>query len=200
MRIATERILVIGDVDRQIQAAVVQTLPGAQVTGVPGIFDGIAELASGHYTTVLAAAEPIERRPESAVKTLRELAGSGRVLLFGHPTLEPLSRKMLEFGVDDYVVTPATAAELQQVFGTPPMRLGPSAPVDEPAAPLEVSAVTTPSRMSQLLGVPLADVLLDAMLNAPQDSPTAAIHQINSHIAPTMKLTFTAVGAATPGA
>src|SRR3954466_13077724 len=144
MRIATERILVIGDVDRQIQAAVVQTLPGAQVTGVPGIFDGIAELASGHYTTVLAAAEPIERRPEAAVKALRELAGSGRLLLFGHPTLEPLSRKMLDFGCDDYIVTPASATELQQMLGASPMRLGPSATAekgaaDQPSAPLAAS-------------------------------------------------------------
>src|SRR5687767_7697432 len=131
-----ERILLIGDRDRHVQAALAQVLPGAHVTNVPSYFDGIVELNSGGYTTVLAAAEPIERRPEAAVRALRDLAGEGRVLLFGHPTLEPLSRKMLEFGVDDYVVTPASATELQQVFGSPLMKLAPG-PADtaEAAAP-----------------------------------------------------------------
>jgi len=30
---------------------------------------------------------------------------------------------MLQFGIDDYLVTPTTPSELQQMFGTPPMRL-----------------------------------------------------------------------------
>src|SRR5947209_647375 len=150
VRMTSERILLIGDTQHLVQTALVQAMPAAQVVAVANYFDGIAELTSRPYTAVLAAAEPIERRPESAVRTLRELAGSGRVLLFGHPTLEPLSRKMLEFGIDDYVVTPATAAELQQVFGTPPLRLGPDAPVEESTPQPEASTITTPSRMSQL--------------------------------------------------
>ena len=56
----------------------------------------------------------LERRPEAAVTTLRELAGDARLLLFGHPTLEILSQKMLQFGCDDYVVTPAAAAEFRR--------------------------------------------------------------------------------------
>src|SRR3954452_20582808 len=115
-----ERILLIGDRDRQMHSALTQVLPGAHVTAVPTYFDGIVELNSGGYTTVLAAAEPIERRPEAAVRALRDMAGEGRVLLFGHPTLEPLNRKMLDFGCDDYVVTPVSPAEIQQMFGSPP--------------------------------------------------------------------------------
>src|SRR3954471_17180441 len=123
MRLSTERILLIGDQDRQVQGALSQTLPGAQITSVGGMFDGIAELSGGGYSTILAAAEPIERRPEAAVKTLRQLAGDARLMLFGHPTLEPLSRKMLSFGCDDYIITPAIPDELQQMFGSPPLRL-----------------------------------------------------------------------------
>jgi len=40
-----------------------------------GMFDGIAELANGGYSAVLAAAEPIERRPEAAVRTLASTCG-----------------------------------------------------------------------------------------------------------------------------
>ena len=53
------------------------------------------------------------------MKTLRQIAGNGRLLLFGEATLEPLSRKMLEFGCDDYLITPANPTELQQAFGAP---------------------------------------------------------------------------------
>src|ERR1700722_4414662 len=108
VRLVHERVLLIGDAQRELQAALLQALPGAGVTAVPTLFDAVAELSANHFTTVLAAAEPLERRPEAAVKTLRELAGDARLLLFGHPTLEILSRKMLEFGCDDYVITPAS--------------------------------------------------------------------------------------------
>src|SRR3954471_14408441 len=107
MRPTDENILLIGDTRREMRSAIEEALSGASVTAVEGMFDGIAELsASGtekrsEFTTVLAAAEPIERRPEAAVRTLRELAGNSRLVLFGHPTLELLSRKMLKFGCDD---------------------------------------------------------------------------------------------------
>jgi GGDEF domain-containing protein len=207
VRMTNERILLIGDAQRQVQTAVVQAMPAAQVVAVSNYFDAIAELTSRPYTAVLAAAEPIERRPESAVRTLRELAGNGRVLLFGHPTLEPLSRKMLEFGIDDYLVTPATAAEIQQMFVVPPMRLAPPAPAPatttgtagtiEKVPAEEPAAVVSPSRISQLLGVPLADVLLDALLQSPHDAPAASVNVVNGYIAPTMKLTYTPSGAST---
>src|SRR5688500_18803882 len=123
VRLAPERVLVIGDSQRQVQSALLQAVPGAQVTEVATFFDAIAELSAGRYTTVLAAAEPIERRPEAAVRTLRDLAVDGRIVLFGHPTLELLSRKMLQFGCDDYIVTPASAGEIEQVLGSPTLRL-----------------------------------------------------------------------------
>jgi GGDEF domain-containing protein len=178
-----ERVLLIGDPQRQMYSALTQALPGADVTTVSNYFDGIAELASNHYTAILAAAEPIERRPESAVKTLRQLAGDGRLLLFGHPTLEPLSRKMLDFGCDDYLVTPAGPAELQQMFGSPPLRLAQSSEEsDEPA-------ITQPApRLSILAGMPLAEILLDALLQHPQDAPAAALKQMNAQLGPTMQL------------
>src|SRR6476619_3799491 len=125
MKLAPERIHVIRDTDHQIRGALTRVMPAAQVTSINGMFDGLAALASGGFTAVLAAAEPIERRPEAAVRTLRQLAGNARLMLFGHPTLEPLSRKMLNFGVDDYLITPSSPEELQQMFGAPPLKLTP---------------------------------------------------------------------------
>ena len=118
-RPVSERILLIGDTDRHLQAALAQGVSGAQVTCVETIFDGIAELSAGPFSPLLPAAEPIERRPDAAVRAMRELVGMGRLVLFGHPTLELLSRKMMQFGADDYVITPAGPAELRQILSVP---------------------------------------------------------------------------------
>ncbi|HET6252335.1 MAG TPA: diguanylate cyclase [Tepidisphaeraceae bacterium] len=123
VRPSPQRVLIIGDSQRQLQSAIAQAIPGAHVTSVSTVFDGIGELSVNTYTTILAAAEPIERRPEPAVRMLRQLAGDGKLVLFGHPTLEILSRKMLQFGCDDYIITPAKSGELQQLFETPSLRL-----------------------------------------------------------------------------
>ncbi|MGH7178307.1 MAG: GGDEF domain-containing protein [Tepidisphaeraceae bacterium] len=181
VNLAPERMLVIGDKDRSVRSAIAQILPTAQVTAVASYFDAIAEMSDGSYSTVIAAAEPIERRPEPAIAALRELAGEGRVLLFGHPTLEPLSRKMLDFGCDDYVVTPVSSTELQQMLGAPTLRITARGPEpDTTAAPS--------TRLAALTGVALSDIVLDALIQHPHDAPSAALDHINAHIAPTMRL------------
>ncbi|MBC8105531.1 MAG: GGDEF domain-containing protein [Anaerolineae bacterium] len=185
-----ERILLIGDRDRQMHSALTQVLPGAHVTAVPSYFDGIVELNGGGYTTVLAAAEPIERRPEAAVRALRDLAGEGRVLLFGHPTLEPLSRKMLDFGCDDYIVTPISPTEIQQMFGSPPLRLTPAVPEQATTGANEANIAVAPGtgRLALLGGLPLAEIMLDAMLQHPNDAVGAVVRQINARIGPNLVL------------
>lgn len=192
-----DRVLVIGDADRQVQAAVREAMPGANVISVGNVFDGIAELSQGGgFATVLAAAEPIERRPEAAVRTLRELAGEGRLVLFGHPTLEPLSRKMLEFGADDYLVTPAQPGELKQMFtaGNGAMRLATeadgfdaNAPADDADGATALPQVVVESPFAR---VPLADVVLDALLQAPHDPVTAAVRQVAIALGEDFKLTI----------
>ena len=201
---APEKILLIGDTQRDLQAAVMMARPNAQVVSVLSFFDGIAELSNRNYSAVLAAAEPIERRPESAVKTLRELAGNGRVLLFGHPTLEPLSRKMLQFGIDDYLITPASPTELGQMLtSTAPRLASPQAKPDveiQSGGIQSAKAYNGPSLLSLLHGIPLADVLLDALVQTPHDAPNTALQQINSQIGPTMQLTYSTATAAIPPA
>lgn len=197
VRLSNERVLLIGDAQREIQAPLAAALPAAQVTLVPNVFEAIAELAANSYTAVIAAAEPIERRPEAAVRTLRELTGDGRLILFGHPTLEPLSRKMLEFGCDDYIITPANPGELQQMFGTPLPRAVSDAPTEGTAEPLVTEA---PTSVAILHGIPLADVVLDAMTNHPSDAPASVVKQINGMIGPTMQLLYVKRGAEVPPA
>src|SRR3954469_1124570 len=133
-RLGQEKVLLISDPQRDVHSALIAALPSASITAVNDYFDGIAELSANQYTAVVASAEPIERRPEAAIRQLRALAGEGRLILFAQPSLEGLSRKMLEFGVDDYVITPAGAGELQQMFSGTALRVAAApkaAPADE---------------------------------------------------------------------
>jgi GGDEF domain-containing protein len=206
VRLTQERILLIGDAKRDVQAAILRAAPGAQVTTVATVFDGIAELASpslgsgvggagaGAYTTVIAAVEPIERRPEAAVRTLRELARDARLLLFGHPTLELLSRKMMQFGCDDYIVTPASPGEIQQIFGTPRMRLVEGPPPGEESPSGGEDPPAAPEAADLFSSIPLAEVLLDALLQHPHDAATVAVRTIHNHLAPRMALSYRRAG------
>jgi len=193
VRPVNERILVIGDSQRELQSAVLEALPGSVITHVPTLFDGLAELSTGTFSAILAAAEPLERRPEAAVRTLRELAGDARLMLFGHPTLEILSQKMLQFGCDDYIITPAAAAEFKQIFGTPPMRLAEVPADSEAVVPAPEAAVA-----ATLASVPLAEIILDALLNAPQDALAVVANQVNARIAPELELRLTKPNEAAP--
>jgi len=199
VRLLHERVLLIGDDNREVQPALLAAVPSAQVTAVPTLFDGIAELAGGTYTTILAAAEPLERRPEAAVKILREMASDARLLLFGHPTLELLSRKMLQFGVDDYVITPATAGEFEQIFGTPPLRLAGESDAEAEQAPAGAAAVDSSASFA-LLRLPFADLLLDALLQHPHDAPGAAVRAIHAQVAPVLEVHLARTGGAAPAA
>jgi two-component system cell cycle response regulator len=202
VRSGFERVLLIGDTDRRVQGALAAGVPGAQVTSVAGVFDGIAELTANAYSAVLVAAEPIERRPEAAVRTLRELAGDGRLVLFGHPTLELLSRKMMQFGCDDYVITPAAPGELQQIFGTPPppaMRLAEPPPdAGDADAAADAGPVGPSQAVRALATVPLAEVMLEAQLQSPHDAVGGAVRLINSHVQAAAQLLFQKPAGPTP--
>lgn len=191
MTLAEEKILVIGDADRSIHAALSQTLPSAQIHTVDSYFEGLIDLSEASYTAVLAAADPIERRPEPAIRNLRESAGDARVLLFGSASYEPLSRKMLDFGLDDYLVTPVNPAELRQSLKAPALRLV----TDHDVMELE-HAPAAPSKIELLNGVGLAELMIDSLTHAPHDSAKAAINAINLQIGPSMKLEISPVEAA----
>ena len=189
IRLASQqRVLLIGDADRQVQGALAQAMPAAQVTSCANYFEGIAELSANSYSAVLAAAEPIERRPEAAVKTLRDVAGEARIVLFGHPTLEPLSRKMLDFGCDDYVIAPTSPGELHQIFGAPLMRIAPQPPAVPTSEEQTVDVQAAPPM--QLAALPLAEVMLDALSEHPGAAAPAAVERINQQLAPTTRLVY----------
>jgi PleD family two-component response regulator len=199
IRLASQqRILLIGDCDRQVQGALAQAMPGAQVVSCANYFEGIAELSANAYSAVLAAAEPIERRPEAAVTTLREVAGDARIVLFGHPTLEPVSRKMLDFGCDDYVIAPTSPGELNQIFGAPLLRIAPQPPAMPTAEEHAADAQSAPPM--HLAALPLAEVMLDALSEHPGAAAPAAVERINQQLAPTTRLVYLPAHSESPDA
>src|SRR5688500_3113144 len=197
VRLAQERVLLIGDSYRQVHTALSQALPSAQITSVASHFDGVAELVANNYTAVVAAAEPIERRPEAAVRQLRELAGEGRVVLFGHPTLELLSRKMLEFGVDDYLIMPASSGEIEQIFRGPPVRRVRPAGA-EAAEPPAGSEQPEPAPSAWPGSAALAEVALDALLQSPHDPVTAAVKRLAAQAPDGVTMAYQSARGATP--
>lgn len=193
VRLTGERVLIVADDERQVRTAVNNALPGAQVTSVATMFDALAELSGRSYTAILAAAEPIERRPEAAVRALREVAGDGRIILFGHPTLELLSRKMLEFGCDDYIITPAGEAELRLVFGRPRLRMSAGQATKRDAKP---NPTSPPAGDYPAIETELAESLLDALLQHPYAATAAAVAQVNGLLGSSAQVSYAPPGQA----
>jgi GGDEF domain-containing protein len=215
VRTSHQRVLLIGDVHRELTAALARAWPGALVRHASNVFDGIAELMQDRYGAVLAAAEPVGRRPEAAVRTLRELVGDGRIILFGDASLEPLSRRMLQFGCDDYLITPVSAGDVDRVLcanggktvgdGGPPLRLhtdgdvapAPAAPPPRAAPPSPAPPPSQPDRApgddaAAAPALPLTQILLEALLEHPGEATAQAIAQLNAHLAAlgTMHLSY----------
>jgi diguanylate cyclase (GGDEF)-like protein len=175
-----ENILLVGDHDRSVRAALADAMPGAGVTTVAHWFDALAEAGSGGFSTVLANVEPIERRPDAAVRNLRNALGEGRIILFGHPSLEPLSRKMLAFGADDYLLIPADRDELRTVFRR--------------EAPRPHASPASGSVARALLDFPLAQASLDALSDSSRSAVRDLVRQLASTLAPAHQLSLDPVG------
>ncbi|HEY1685968.1 MAG TPA: GGDEF domain-containing protein [Tepidisphaeraceae bacterium] len=185
----TSRILLVGEATSPMHATLCAASPRSEIVAAPTVFDAIAELTAEEYSAVFCPTEPIERRPESAVATLRNVAGDARVILFGHPTLEPLARKMLQHGADDYIVTPIEATEVSHVLTRRLRHLDPPAQTRDtteiPSSPMpsiksEYLPTVSPAQASEID----PNIFLDALLNHPIDAPTAAVAQVNRIMAP----------------
>ncbi len=186
IRLNSHRILLIGDKDCQMETVLAQALPAARVTSVSNYFDAIAEMSQGIFASIIASIEPIERRPEAAVRTLRMLGRDGRLLLFGDPTREPVARRMLQMGCDDYVITPTKSDELQQIFGKP---------LDRDAT--REAPVTGNGQLAEfpdIRSLPLGEVILDALVQHPQEAVGAAALALNEMLPGGITLEFTSAG------
>jgi GGDEF domain-containing protein len=106
--------------------------------------------------------------------------GEGRIILFGHPSLEPLSRKMLACGADDYLLIPADRDELRTIFRRESPRL--------------VAAPVAGSVARALLDFPLAQTSLDALADSSRSAVRDLVRQLASSLAPVHQLSLDPVG------
>ena len=123
VRHVQEHFLLIGDRLQEVEGALVKAIPDAMITRAENVFDAVADQYGNKFTAVVVNAEPMERRPEAAVRTLRELAGNARVILFGTAPVEPLARKMVQYGCDDYVISPPSVTDMKQALNTSNLRI-----------------------------------------------------------------------------
>jgi len=181
MRLNGDNILLVGDQDHHMRSAVARAMPPASITSVPSVFDAIAELHAGMFDGVLVNTLPLEARPEAATRALREAAGEGRIVLWTDAAREPLSRRLLDIGADDYVVAPADPDELQRTLGPKPRNESPTATADVEQLRGEVAPVAMPD-------LPLAEIVLTAMLEHPQRALDRAVEAINQRLLPAMHI------------
>ena len=97
---------------------------------------------------------------------------------------------MLKFGCDDYLVLPAGRSEILDLFGIATMRLEPVAPSPSLASAAKAagSVPVQPARLTP--GLPLSQVLLDALLQHPHDPVAASLRTLNDLIGPALKLIY----------
>ncbi len=93
------------------------------VVTAPDYLAAIAELSRAPTQGVVLGIDPDCRRAEQAVAAVKRAAGETRVVLCCEPLMEPLSRKLLEVGADDYVIHPPNAEELQRALQIPSRKM-----------------------------------------------------------------------------
>lgn len=93
------------------------------VVTAPDYLSAIAELARAPTQGVVLGIDPDCRRAEQAVAAVKQAAGETRVVICCEPLMEPLSRKLLEVGADDYVIHPPNAEELQRALQIPSRKM-----------------------------------------------------------------------------
>lgn len=88
------------------------------VTACDSYLAGIAEVGRRRPRVVLAGVDPALPRLSDAIAGLREAAGPDtKLVLLCPPHAEPVARRMLDSGVDDYLMLPLDGKELDKALG-----------------------------------------------------------------------------------
>lgn len=104
----------------QLGSDLKRRFPQWQFTESFSYLQGIVEAASHDFDVVMAVVDPTHPQLHQAVAGLRSAGSSKhRLLLTCTPDTEPLARRMLGAGADDYVLYPFDARELDQALGLP---------------------------------------------------------------------------------
>lgn len=182
MGLRPPRVLVVGDEDGQVAAALGEAEPDLSAISVGNVFDAIAQLHQEEFGALLVNVQPLEHRPEAALKTLRQRLDASlsrrqsRIVLFGPIGFEPLAREARAWGADDYLLLPAKAKDVREA-------LTPAAP-QEAAEPVSFSLIPD--------DIPLAAIALDGLMAVPGASLGSAVNRINTYLPTAVRLELAA--------
>jgi len=107
-----EQLLVIHD-PGDLATVVRGRYPQFEVAIAPSYMDGLAALARQSPRGLLVGVDPTARKLSSAIAGLRKAAGpESRIVLCCMPSGEPVARRVVAAGADDYLIYPPSGGEL----------------------------------------------------------------------------------------
>jgi GGDEF domain-containing protein/CheY-like chemotaxis protein len=201
-------VLVIGGEGASVGGAVESAFPGVVVERVADWFEGLSRLHHRTFDALLADASQIRRRPDAALRRLRDAAGESRVVLMVQPTDEPLARKITAGKVggatcDEYVVLPVSPMELVQaltcveeevrggvavgngrgedVGRVVAVRQGPGVEVAVARGSVEVHGGGQRTGLT-VAGLAVAEIVLEALVREPGDAAGYALKLLNGKL------------------
>lgn len=187
----------------EAEDAVRSAMPAMNVVHASDWFDALARLQHKTFAAVLAPAADVHRRPEAALRRMRESAGPAKLLLLALPEHEVLMRKLVaaDVGCDDYLISPVTSAELVRTFrngthASPAVHAEEVRPAPVQAVAVQAVAVARPAAATAvsadsaftMAGLAVAEVVLDAIWREPADAARFAIQELNTKLPWTAKL------------
>ncbi|NIA06837.1 MAG: diguanylate cyclase [Actinobacteria bacterium] len=103
-------VLVVGAEARTL--ALLAEVFGKDLKSVPSWMEAIGEAAGGRYQLILGNLDRASEDSILAVSALRSANSKARIVLYCKPIQEPLARRALAVGADDYLIEPLTRQEL----------------------------------------------------------------------------------------
>ncbi|MGQ9650538.1 MAG: diguanylate cyclase [Phycisphaerae bacterium] len=114
-----EQLLIVHD-PGDLGAFVRRRYPQFDVVTASGYMDGLVALARQSPRGILVGVDPTARKLSSAIAGLRKAAGpASRIVLCCMPSGEPVARRVVAAGADDYLIYPPDGGELDAALALP---------------------------------------------------------------------------------
>src|SRR3972149_3554725 len=116
-----DRLLLVGEGSKQDShwiEEIRRRYPSWEVASCESYLSGIAELSRKPARAVLACVDGSAAQLDNAVAGLREAAGpSTRLVLCCTPEAEPITRRAMQSGANDYILLPFKGDEIDAALG-----------------------------------------------------------------------------------
>jgi diguanylate cyclase (GGDEF)-like protein len=104
-----------------VRDALARALPSCEVVVARHGLDGVWKAGRGSFDGALVSLS-VQGKVLQAIRTLRQIAPKMRIVVGCHPADEPIARRAMDEGADDYVLEPLQREEVEQAFHVAPAR------------------------------------------------------------------------------